>query len=50
MCSEIERVSGESAENQVLLTSEGKQMDPQDLIGRYSVGTVSLVQAAQSLF
>lgn len=42
LCSGIERVSGESANSQVLLTSDGKQMEPQDLIGKYSVGTVGL--------
>lgn len=42
LCSCIELVSGEHASSQVLLTSDGRQMDPQDLIGKYSVGTVSL--------
>ena len=40
LCSAIEGVSGESIENQVLLTADGKQMDPAQLIGAYSVGTV----------
>ena len=42
LCSCIERVSGERSEDQVLLTADGRQMDPKDLIGSYSVGTVSI--------
>lgn len=41
LCASIEAVSGEKADSQVLLTADGRQMDPQDLIGNYSVGTVS---------
>lgn len=41
LCSSIETVGGEAADNQVLLTADGRQMDPRELIGNYSVGTVS---------
>lgn len=40
LCSSIEAVSGEKGDSQVLLTADGRQMDPRDLIGNYSVGTV----------
>ena len=40
LCDCIEAVSGEKAEDQVLLTADGRQMDPRELIGSYSVGTV----------
>ncbi len=36
-------MSGEKAEDQVLLTADGRQMDHRELIGSYSVGTVSLL-------
>lgn len=41
LCSSIEAVSGEKPESQVLLAADGRQMDPHDLVGNYSVGTVS---------
>jgi len=41
LCACIKEVGGEPVESQVLLTADGKQMDPTELIGNYSVGTVS---------
>lgn len=41
LCSAVKAVSNEAEEDQVMLTSEGKQMDPAEMIGAYSVGTVS---------
>ncbi len=43
LCTAIEAVGGERAGSQVLLAADGRQMDPQDLVGNYSVGTVSEV-------
>ena len=40
LCEAIEVSSGEDANSQVLLASDGKQMNPSELIGAYSVGTV----------
>lgn len=45
LCECIEAVSGEKAEDQVLLTADGRQMDLKELIGSYSVGTVSFLVA-----
>ena len=41
LCSIVEAVSGEEVKGQVLMTSSGQQMDPSNIIGTYSVGTVS---------
>lgn len=40
LCEAVEAVSGEGVGGVVMLTSEGQQMEPNELIGRYSVGTV----------
>ena len=42
ICSAVESVSGEDARNQVMLTAEGQQMDPDRVIGSYPTGTVAL--------
>ena len=41
LCSVVEAVSGEEVKSQVLMTSNGQQMEPNNIIGAYSVGTVS---------
>lgn len=41
LCSAVKAVSNEAEEDQVMLTNEGKQMEPGNMIGAYSVGTVS---------
>ena len=41
LCSAVKAISNEAEEDQVMLTSEGKQMIPAEMIGAYSVGTVS---------
>ena len=41
ICSAVESVSGEDARNQVMLTAEGQQMDPDRVIGSYPTGTVT---------
>ena len=41
LCSAVKAISNEPEEDQVMLTSEGKQMNPAEIIGAYSVGTVS---------
>ena len=41
LCSAVKAISNEAEEDQVMLTSEGKQMNPAEMIGAYSVGTVS---------
>ena len=41
LCSAVKAISNEAEEDQVMLTNEGKQMDPAEMIGAYSVGTVS---------
>ena len=48
LCSAVEVVSGQVAESQVLMTSNGQQMDPHNIIGAYSVGTVSHALATLS--
>ena len=40
LCSAVRAVGREAEEDQVMLTSDGKQMDPADMIGAYSVGMV----------
>ena len=40
LCSAVRAVGHEAEEDQVMLTSDGKQMDPSDMIGAYSVGMV----------
>ncbi len=40
LCQAVEAESGEVGEGVVMLTSEGQQMEPNELIGRYSVGIV----------
>ena len=40
LSSAVKALSHEAEEDQVMLTSDGKQMDPADMIGAYSVGTV----------
>ncbi len=49
LCEAVEGVSGEGAEGVVMLTSEGQQMEPNELIGRYSVGTVRLDLGGRAL-
>ena len=41
LCSAVRAVSNEAEEDQVMLTSDGVQMNPSEIIGSYSVGTVS---------
>ena len=42
LCAAVQSISGESVDSQVLLTADGQQMDPNDVIGSYSIGTVRL--------
>jgi len=42
LCAAVESISGENVDSQVLLTADGQQMDPNEVIGSYSIGTVEL--------